>query len=58
MASAPTRAAVGDEELYAGQEIRAIYEQFDLDPGHVAMISDPENEYAWIQSNVTTEIEA
>lgn len=51
MASAPTLQP-GDDEL------RAVYEQFDLDSSQVAMISDLENESAWIQSNVTMPVEA
>jgi hypothetical protein len=33
--------------------IRATYEEYDLDGTRVAMIADPTNAHAWIQSNVT-----
>lgn len=33
--------------------IRDVYEEFQLSTGTVAMIQDPHNEYAWIQSNET-----
>lgn len=39
-------------------EIRAIYEEYTLEETSVAMITDPENEYAWIQSSYTMPIEA
>jgi len=37
--------------------VRATYEEYDLRGTHVAMIADPENEHAWIQSDVTVELE-
>lgn len=40
------------------EQIRAVYEEFDADAGHVGLISDPENDYAWIQSDVTVPITA
>ena len=35
--------------------IRARFEEFDLADSSVVMISDPENEHAWIQSDLTVE---
>lgn len=37
-------------------EIRATYEEFDLDGATVAMIADPENDGAWLQSNVVRDV--
>lgn len=39
-------------------EIRAIYEEYELETTRVATISDPENQHAWIQSDWTMPIEA
>lgn len=33
--------------------IRETYEEYDLGGTRVAMIADPENEHAWIQSDLT-----
>lgn len=41
-----------------GDWIRAVYEEYDLGEARVGMISDPENEHAWIQSDVTVQITA
>lgn len=37
-------------------EIRETYEQYEVGDSVVGMIADPENEYAWIQSDVTMPI--
>lgn len=37
--------------------VRASYEEYDLQGTRVAMIADPANEHAWIQSDVTTPVE-
>ena len=37
--------------------VRATYEEYDLRGTRVGMIADPENEHAWIQSDVTVAIE-
>jgi hypothetical protein len=37
--------------------LRATYEEFDVGSARVAMIADPENGHAWIQSDVVTEVE-
>jgi hypothetical protein len=37
--------------------VRASYEEYDLQGTRVAMIADPENEHAWIQSDVTAAVE-
>lgn len=50
--------SVPPEESAVEHELRALYEEYELDDEQVAMISDPENEYAWIQSNLTMPIEA
>lgn len=39
-------------------QIRAVYEQLDLADGRVARIADPENGYAWIQSDVAMPVRA
>lgn len=36
--------------------VRDTYEEYDVGSVRVAMIADPENEHAWIQSDVTTSI--
>lgn len=38
--------------------VRAMYEEYDLGDVRVGMISDPENEHAWIQSDVTVRVSA
>lgn len=38
-------------------DLRDVYEEFELQENRVAMISDPENEHAWIQSNRTLPVE-
>lgn len=38
------------------QNIRETYEEFDLQTGNVAMISDPQNPHAWVQSDATIDI--
>lgn len=37
--------------------IRTTYEEYDLGNARVAMISDPENSHAWIQSTVVEPVE-
>ena len=49
-----SRAPLGER---TATEIREIYEEYTLEETRVAMISDPENEYAWIQSNRTIRVE-
>jgi len=39
------------------ESIRATYEEYDVGDTRLAMIADPENEHAWIQSDVTEDIE-
>jgi len=41
----------------ADNEIRETYEEYDVGDARLAMIADPENEHAWIQSDRTDEIE-
>lgn len=38
--------------------VRETYEEFDVDDGHVALLSDPENPYAWIESDLTVPVDA
>jgi len=40
------------------QQIRETYEEYRVGTTDVGMISDPENEYAWIQSDVVQPIVA
>ncbi|MFB6141370.1 MAG: hypothetical protein ABEJ26_13165 [Halosimplex sp.] len=37
--------------------IRETYEEYDVGDTRLAMIADPENEHAWIQSDLTEPIE-
>ena len=37
--------------------IRATYEEFPVGDTMIAMIADPQNAHAWIQSDVTAAIE-
>lgn len=37
--------------------IRETYEEYDVGDTRLAMIADPENEHAWIQSDRTDAIE-
>jgi hypothetical protein len=39
------------------QRIGDTYEEYELGSVTVAMISDSENEHAWIQSNVTCPVD-
>lgn len=41
----------------AGATVRETYEEFELRDATVAMVSDPENRCAWIQSSVTVAVE-
>jgi hypothetical protein len=38
-------------------EIRATYEEYGVGDTRLAMIADPENRHAWIQSDYTEQIE-
>lgn len=38
--------------------IREEYNEYDAESGVIAVITDPENQLAWIKSNVTCDIEA
>ena len=40
-----------------GETVRETYEEFELRDTTVAMVSDPENGRAWIQSSVTVFVE-
>ncbi|WP_436925372.1 hypothetical protein [Halosimplex amylolyticum] len=39
------------------EAIRETYEEYDVGDTRLAMIADPENEHAWIQSDQTEPIE-
>ena len=41
----------------AEEAIRETYEEYDVGDTRLAMIADPENEHAWIQSDRTLSIE-
>jgi len=41
----------------AESAIRETYEEYDVGDNRLAMIADPENEHAWIQSDLTEAIE-
>lgn len=49
--SAPEPAAETDEQ------VRETYEEYTIGETRLALIADPENEHAWIQSDVTDDIE-
>lgn len=51
MAGVPPQQSVGGG-------IREIYEEYEVESGRVAKISDPENQHAWVQSDYTMPIEA
>ncbi|MFC4540645.1 hypothetical protein ACFO5R_01730 [Halosolutus amylolyticus] len=36
--------------------VRETYEEYDVGSMRVGMIADPENEHAWIQSDVTVPV--
>lgn len=38
-------------------QIRAVYEEYPAETGLVATISDPQNAFAWIQSDYTVPVE-
>jgi hypothetical protein len=46
----------GTTESPGEGEIRAEYDEFSVGSSTVAMISDPLNEHAWIQSTKTTTV--
>lgn len=39
------------------EQIRETYEEYTVGQTRLSMIADPENEHAWIQSDLTKEIE-
>jgi len=41
----------------AESAIRESYEEYDIGDTRLAMIVDPENEHAWVQSDLTEPIE-
>lgn len=41
----------------ADEPVRETYEEYDLGGTTVAMIADPVNEHAWIQSDVIQRVE-
>jgi hypothetical protein len=58
MTTSPTeRDATGSAWAGDGPPVRYSYEEFDLGGVQVVMITDPANEHAWIQSDVTRPVE-
>lgn len=49
-------AARHPETLSGEDPVRDTYEEYDLEGTSVAMIADPHNEHAWIQSDVTAPV--
>jgi hypothetical protein len=47
----------GSPDAVPEQAVRDTYEEFELRETTVAMISDPKNEHAWIQSTETAPVE-
>lgn len=45
------------ESEHAVATVRETYEEFELRDTTVAMVSDPENGRAWIQSSLTVAVE-
>lgn len=39
------------------ETIRATYEEYDIGDTRIAMIADPDDTHAWIQSDVTKTVE-
>lgn len=46
-----------ENEASADAPIRETYEEYDIGETRLAMIADPENEHAWIQSDLTEPID-
>jgi len=44
------------ETLDRTDPVRDTYEEYDLDGTRVAMIADPHDEHAWIQSDLTVAV--
>jgi hypothetical protein len=44
---------VGDHD----DQIRETFEEYEVGDARLAMIADPENEHAWIQSDVTASVD-
>lgn len=42
----------GTTDTHGDDRIREVYDEFEVGASTVAMISDPLNEHAWIQSTV------
>ena len=38
-------------------QVRETYEEFGVGDTRFALIGDPENEHAWIQSSITVDVE-
>ena len=54
MTSGRTTDTEGD---HSAAVIRETYEEYDVGDTRLAMIADPENAHAWIQSDVTRDVE-
>lgn len=46
-----------EHRFHEAGTIRASYEEYELEGANVAMITDPENVHAWIQSDVTRSVD-
>jgi hypothetical protein len=58
MTTSPTEHDASDSAWVGeGPSVQYTYEEFDLDDVRVAMITDPHDEHAWIQSDLTRPVE-
>ncbi|WP_201287794.1 hypothetical protein [Salinirussus salinus] len=48
---------MSEVDTTGGAAVRETYEEFELRDTTVAMVSDPHNEYAWVQSSLTVPVE-
>ena len=46
------------ERPVGDRQVREVFEEYILDGSTVGVVVDPENEFAWIQSDLTVPIEA
>lgn len=49
--------ATNDSQSRSDERIRETYEEYVIRGENVAMIADPDRTHAWIQSDLTVEIE-
>lgn len=57
MASLPSDEAAGERDEGTDPRIRETYDEYGVSGRRFALIGDPANENAWIQSDYTVEIQ-